>query len=279
LLGFLVAYIGTFTGTGIGLYISAPKSKRNVLRRLMILELGVLLFGLALARGWQGIDIQLEGLWFALAAGVLQATVVHYLLAKMFGPMLFGRVWCGWACWTAMVLDQLPYKRSPGRVQVLGWGRLAHFALSLGVVMLLVFGVGDQPSSQAVHAILWFLAGNFLYFCLGIGLAFAFKDNRAFCKYACPNSVLFKLSSRFALLRIEGDAGKCNRHQECEAVCPMDIDITEYLQRGERIRSSECILCLNCINVCPENALSITLEFDPWLGSSQQELMLERPKS
>jgi polyferredoxin len=274
-LGFLLAYIGTFAGTGIGLYIAAPKPKRNIVRRLVILELGVLLFGLALARGWQRIDIQLEGAWFALAVGVVQATVIHYLLAKIIGPVLFGRVWCGWACWTAMVLDQLPFKRSPGRVKVLGWGRLGHFGLSLALVLALVFGFGYQLINSPSSAIVWFVAGNVLYYSLGIGLAFVFKDNRAFCKYACPISVPLKLSSRLAMVRIQGDASKCNRHQECEAVCPMDIDITEYLQRNERIRSSECILCLNCVNVCPENALSISFQFDPWLGSSAQELMLE----
>jgi ferredoxin len=28
---------------------------------------------------------------------------MHYLIAKIVGPVLFGRIWCGWACWTAMV--------------------------------------------------------------------------------------------------------------------------------------------------------------------------------
>ena len=32
-----------------------------------------------------------------------------------------------------------------------------------------------------------FLAGNALYYIAGIALAFAFKDNRAFCKYLCPD--------------------------------------------------------------------------------------------
>lgn len=42
-----------------------------------------------------------------------------------------------------------------------------------------------------------FLAGNVLYYIAGIALAFAFKDNRAFCKYLCPITVLLKPMSYF----------------------------------------------------------------------------------
>ena len=58
--------------------------------------------------------------------------MIHYAVAKIFGPLLFGRGWCGYACWTAMVLDLLPYKepQQPGKKR-LGWIRYALFAGSL----------------------------------------------------------------------------------------------------------------------------------------------------
>jgi hypothetical protein len=52
-----------------------------------------------------------------------QAAVVHYLIAKVFGPMLFGRIWCGWACWTVMVLDLL---RSSFEMPLYNAARLFH---------------------------------------------------------------------------------------------------------------------------------------------------------
>lgn len=39
-----------------------------------------------------------------------EAAAIHYAVAKIFGPLIFGRGWCGYACWTAMVLDFLPYR-------------------------------------------------------------------------------------------------------------------------------------------------------------------------
>jgi ferredoxin-type protein NapH len=84
-------------------------------------------------------NMQIEGFFFYLMSGVSGGSLIHYLVAKIAGPLLFNRGWCGWSCWTAMVLDFLPYKRNKeGR---LGgkWGylRYLHFALSLGLVLAL----------------------------------------------------------------------------------------------------------------------------------------------
>ena len=56
-------------------------------------------------------NMQIEGLWYYLLCGVWGAGTLHYAIAKIFGPLLFGRGWCGYACWTAMILDLLPYKQ------------------------------------------------------------------------------------------------------------------------------------------------------------------------
>ena len=56
--------------------------------------------------------MQIEGFFFYLLAGFYAGSVIHYLVAKIVGPLVFNRGWCGWACWTAMVLDLLPYKRN-----------------------------------------------------------------------------------------------------------------------------------------------------------------------
>ncbi len=128
--------------------------------------------------------------------------------------------------------------------------------------MLLWYGWHYRPGSGATTALGWFLAGNALYYILGIGLALILKDNRAFCKYACPVSVPLKLTSRFALLKIGGDPAHCNDYYECIAVCPMDIRITDYIKRGERVLSTECILCQECISACQENVLRLSFGLD-----------------
>ncbi len=93
-------------------------------------------------------------------------------------------------------------------------------------------------------------------------LAFALKDNRAFCKYVCPITLPLKTTSRFALWKIAGDAEKCNECGACEKICPTDIRIVDYIKSGKRVLSTECIMCLRCENVCAPKALKTSWGFD-----------------
>lgn len=258
---FFFGYIGTAVGVGLGLYATLPKRRKPLGRRLALLLVGTFLFGFAALMGQE--NMQIEGLWFGLFTGVIQAAVVHYLIAKVFGPLLFGRLWCGWACWTVMILDLLPFTRSRGRLPG-RWGllRYAHFGLSLGLVTLLWYGVGYGAGAVGSEAIVWFVIGNLFYYALGIGLAYALRDNRAFCKYVCPVSVPLKLTTRFSLLKVKGDAALCNSCDACVKLCPMDIRIPDYILSGERVLSTECSLCQTCISVCPHDALKLSFALD-----------------
>lgn len=255
-------YLGITTGIGAGIYVGLPKHRRPLGRRLLIFSVGTGLLAAAFMRAYsQQMLIQIEGLFFEVLSGVFQAALLHYLLAKIIGPFLFGRMYCGWACWTAMILDCLPFKHSDGRLPS-GWGviRYVHLGLSLGLVALLWYGFAYSPGPGT--ALVWFLVGNALYYLVGIGLAVVLKDNRAFCKYVCPAGAMAKLPARYAVLKVKGNPEVCNGRHECVAVCPMDINITDYIKRGERVLSTECILCQQCINICPEGALSLSLGFD-----------------
>ncbi len=269
---FFFGYIGLSVGLGLGLYAALPKQRKPMGRRLSLLLVGTFLVGVAALLGQE--NMQLEGVFFGLLGGVTQAAVVHYLIAKIFGPALFGRIWCGWACWTVMVLDLLPFKRPSGRVPGRwGWLRYLHFALSLGLVALAWYGFGFQEGAMGQAALAWYLTGNLLYYAAGIGLAYALQDNRAFCKYLCPVVVPLKVTSRFALLKIGGEAEKCNDCQACVKMCPMDIRIPDYILDGQRVLSTECSLCQTCITACARDALKLSFGFD--LGG--KELLRERP--
>ena len=98
------SYIGTGLALGVLLYLNRRPAARNVTQWIigmyMLVYLGLM----------RGENMQLEGFWYYLFQGLFEAAVIHYLIAKIAGPLIFGRGWCGYACWTAMVLDLLPYK-------------------------------------------------------------------------------------------------------------------------------------------------------------------------
>ena len=195
-------------------------------------------------------NMQIEGFWYYLFNGVFEAATIHYAVAKIFGPLIFGRGWCGYACWTAMVLDFLPYKVPEQPRKRIGWIRYITFALSLAFVSALFLArVRDME-----RIMFWsFIAGNILYYITGIALAFAFKDNRAFCKYICPITVFLKPMSYYSLLRVKCDKDKCIGCGKCRRVCPMNVDVTDNSRKREN--ATECIMCMECVRNCPKKAL------------------------
>jgi len=234
----LFGYIGTSIGVGLGLYATLPKKRKPLGRRLTLFLVGGFLFGFAVLVGKE--NSQIEGAIFGLLTGVVQMGVIHYMIAKIFGPVLFGRLWCGWACWTVMVLDLLPFTRPSGRLPGRwGWLRYLHFGLSLSLVLLLVF-------------------------------VFGFRDGAT--GGVCPVAVPLKLTTRFSLLKIGGVVEKCNDCGACVKTCPMDVCIPEYILDGRRVLTTECSLCQTCIIVCAREALKLSFGFD--LGG--KDLLRER---
>lgn len=241
---FNFSYIGTSLALGIYFYMKKWKYARNIVQfaigLYMLIYLGVI----------SNENMQIEGFWFYLFSGVFEAAVIHYAVAKIFGPLIFGRGWCGYACWTAMVLDILPYKQPSHERKKLGFIRYIMFILSFAFVALLfIFDVQNMNKIM-----FWsFICGNVIYYGIGIILAFAFKDNRAFCKYICPITVFLKPMSYFSFLRIKNRNEKCISCGRCKKVCPMDVDMTNNSRK--RTNGTECILCLKCVDECPKKSL------------------------
>ena len=102
------SYIGASVSLGVFLMGVKYKYARNMVQLLVGLYMLIYL-GLICNE-----NMQIEGFWYYLFTGVFEAATIHYAVAKIFGPLIFGRGWCGYACWTAMVLDFLPYKTPRG---------------------------------------------------------------------------------------------------------------------------------------------------------------------
>ena len=242
---FNFSYIGCSISLGVVLYIRSYKNARRVVQLLvglyMLVYLGIIC----------NENMQLEGFWYYLFSGVFEAATIHYLVAKIAGPLVFGRGWCGYACWTAMVLDFLPYK-TPQSLErrSFGWMRYLTFAASILFVAALFLTHAADMERIMFRA---FIFGNLIYYALGIGLAVWLRDNRAFCKYICPVTVFLKPASYFSLFRVTCDKEKCVNCGQCVRVCPMDVDMTDNSRA--RKNGTECILCMECVKKCPKGAL------------------------
>ena len=59
------------------------------------------------------------------------------------------------------------------------------------------------------------------------------------------------------------DLDKCSGASICKDVCPMDVhDIVEMSKysnekKADPVRMEDCIMCMLCVNVCPEQAKTV----------------------
>lgn len=239
-------YIGTSLAIGIGLLVNGYKYGRNV----VLLTVGsYILFFVGLV-GHE--NMLLSGFLYYLFLGAFEAAVIHFLVAKIAGPFLFGRGWCGYACWTAMILDLLPYKVPQNPRKNFGYIRYILFL----VILCFVSGLFILKVNNLELIIFYaFIIGNIIYYVLGIALAFILKDNRAFCKYICPITLFLKLSSYYSILRVTVDKEKCVDCNKCLNSCPMNVDMLNNSRKREN--GTECILCLECVKNCKVDALKL----------------------
>ena len=238
-------YIGSCLALGTALFTAGKKYARHFVQlavgSYMLIYLGLI----------SQENMQIQGFWYYLFLGTFEAATIHYAVAKIFGPLLFGRGWCGYACWTAMVLDFLPFKTPlKPRIKKLGLLRYLTFTFSLLLVIaLFLFKVAHLEKIM----LYLFIIGNILYYLSGIILAYIFKDNRAFCKYLCPVTIFLKPMSYFSLLRVHFDKTKCIGCKKCLKVCPMNVEVNNDSRK--RKNATECILCYECVKACPTKAL------------------------
>ncbi|MFW9995706.1 MAG: 4Fe-4S binding protein [Candidatus Odinarchaeota archaeon] len=77
---------------------------------------------------------------------------------------------------------------------------------------------------------------------------------RAYCRWVCPTGILAGKIGTYSIFGVKRSLIKCNHCGRCENACPMGVPILEH---PERVRDSLCILCLDCIEACDQDALRI----------------------
>jgi len=99
---------------------------------------------------------------------------------------------------------------------------------------------------------------------VGLTLAGSFFIRRPWCRF-CPTGASLAVVNRFKgfkwapLLHIEKDEEKCTKCGVCKRVCQSQVPDV-YEQKGGKINTSMCMLCLRCVEMCPyDDALKVKL--------------------
>ena len=82
---------------------------------------------------------------------------------------------------------------------------------------------------------------------------------RFWCRYLCPLGALLAVCSRFAILRLEKNPDRCTQCNYCIRHCQGAASP----RADEPWERAECLMCFNCFDVCPENALQFRFGWHP----------------
>jgi polyferredoxin len=186
---------------------------------------------------------------------------------------VLGRAFCGWFCWFG------------GYQELIAWGigdrfRLKiprHVLLYLGAIPFVSLGLkiyytwivnwlGGTPTSFSFNLAFvepWggqqtgisILITLVLY---GPVLMCVF-GRRAWCRHLCPIGALLKVFSLVSSGKIRLKSDDCLGCGKCTRVCDMEIDVSGELERYGEVRSTNCNVCLVCIDECPRDAIAYTL--------------------
>lgn len=217
-----------------------------------------------------------------LETGAVNAGAILFALLIL-GTLVLGRWFCGWACHVvalqdlcAWLLGRLGLRPRPVRSRLLilvpfvaagymfVWPTVARWWQGGAAPELHLRLLTDdlwRTFPGPVMAVATLLVCGFLIvWWLGA---------KGFCTYGCPYGGVFALAERFAPARIRvTDA--CEHCGHCTAVCTSNVRVHEEVARHGMVVDPGCMKCLDCVTVCPKDALYFGVGRIAPLGVSQQ---------
>lgn len=83
---------------------------------------------------------------------------------------------------------------------------------------------------------------------------------RGYCYY-CPLGTVLGLLGKLSGQKIVTNHSSCIRCGQCNATCPMTIDIQSKASVGEPVTSLNCVGCGHCVDTCPTQTLAYKTHF------------------
>ena len=78
---------------------------------------------------------------------------------------------------------------------------------------------------------------------------------KGWCRWFCPVGIITGQIGKNSVIGVGRNITKCTHCGLCEDVCPMGVRVLSH--PPEKVRSEHCTLCLDCVAVCPEDAMEI----------------------
>lgn len=174
------------------------------------------------------------------------------LIMLMFVLVWFrGRWYCGWICamggFYERLLGKISFKKSIPPVLKASWFKWLVFVLMMGLLTSrLILSGGESEKIGAAFVMMWTISS---VMALSLGLIWKPRSWCNICPMATMQGILAPTTYRIRVADVCKGCGLCAR------VCPIETDPSAF--KGDFVKGADCMRCFNCIENCPQKALSI----------------------
>jgi len=185
--------------------------------------------------------------------------VKYFLLITLLMGALIGTNFTGLLDPISMLFRSLALAIIPGLGA--GVGEVFEWMAGSNVKILNYLGYGGEVLASPVFGYTY-KAYRTAWFIGLILLVILFLNRirpRFWCRVLCPLGALLGVFSRFTTLRLEKDREKCTNCNACTKTCQGAASPIP----GKEWESAECLMCFNCFDSCPEEALSFRFKLSP----------------
>lgn len=220
--------------------------------------------------------LELNELLYTLESGIVTAgfLLMTFVALTVF---VFGRFFCGWFCHIlalqdlcAWMLGKIGIRPKAVRSRVLWivpllvmiymfvWPQLLRIWQGRAFPQLKIEGVNSDWASFITDDFWrnlpdpWIAGATFLV--CGFIIVYVL-GSRGFCANVCPYGAIFAIADKVAPGKIvlSGDCDQCGI---CTSQCDSQIRIHEEIHEFGKVVDTNCLKDLDCVSVCPKQALS-----------------------
>jgi len=210
---------------------------------------------------------------YASVYGVLTGAAVIFFL-QFLTSLFLGRAFCGYVCSVAG-LQECMMRISDKKIKNNKINIIKYIIWLLWIITIIVFfvragGVNEIDFFAGTVDNWIFLFAPYRYIIyFGVILLIAVLHltvgKRAFCHCVCwmaPFMIIgTKVSDWLKLprLRLKSIHKSCIGCKQCSKKCPMSLDVKTMVD-NINMKNSECILCGECIDICPKKAIKYSFK-------------------